>query len=373
GGHVTTWNPGAQRIKGYAPEEIIGSHFSKFYRPEDVWKCDYELDVARREGRVEDEGWRVRKDGSLFWANVVITCLHDDEGQIVGYGKVTRDLTERRRQEQQVLESEQRFRLLVESVRDYAIFMLDEQGNVSTWNVGAQRIKGYDAQEIIGQHFSRFYPETDVRGGKCEMELRVAKAEGRFEDEGWRVRKDGTRFWANVVITALFNTTTGKHVGFAKVTRDLTERRAAEEQRLRLGNLAQERILALGELSGALASASTTKEVALAVIEKGMRIAHADTCTLYLLDDKTQVLELIAERGCNPDVLAQVQHITPDGGNPTYAIGTGRAPSVWIESYEQYQQYFPALASQAFSGERVRAFACVPLFAESRILGMIGV
>jgi PAS domain S-box-containing protein len=372
-GHVTTWNPGAQRIKGYAPDEIIGSHFSKFYRPEDVWKCDYELDVARREGRVEDEGWRVRKDGTLFWANVVITCLHDDEGHLIGYGKVTRDLTERRRQEQQVLESEQRFRLLVESVRDYAIFLLDEQGNVSTWNIGAQRIKGYAAQEIIGHHFSRFYPEDDVRAGKCDMELRVAMAEGRFEDEGWRVRKDGSRFWANVVITALFNTTTGKHVGFAKVTRDLTERRAAEEQRLRLGRLAQERISALGELSGALASASTTKEVALAVIEKGIRLAHADTCTLYVLDDTTQVLELIAERGCNPDVIAQVQRITPDGGNPTYAIGTGGAPSVWIESYEQYLQYFPALASQTFPGERVRAFACVPLVAESRILGMIGV
>jgi len=372
-GHVATWNPGAQRIKGYAPGEIIGSHFSRFYRPEDVWKCEYELEVARREGRVEDEGWRVRKDGTLFWANVVITCLHDNQGDIIGYGKVTRDLTDRRRQEQAVLEAEQRFRLLVESVRDYAIFMLDERGYVSTWNVGAQRIKGYQADEIIGQHFSRFYPEDDIRAGKCEMELEVAIAEGRFEDEGWRVRKDGSRFWANVVITALFNSTTGKHVGFAKVTRDLTERRAAEEQRLRLGKLAQERILALGELSEALASASSTNEVALAVIDKGMRIAHADTCTLYLLDDTTQTLDLIAERGCNPDVLARVQHITADSGNPTYAIGTGTAPSAWIESYAQYLEYFPALARHSYPGQRVQAFACVPLIAENRILGMIGI
>ena len=372
-GHVATWNPGAQRIKGYTPDEIIGSHFSRFYRPEDVWKCEYELEVARREGRVEDEGWRVRKDGSLFWANVVITCLHDDQGHIIGYGKVTRDLTDRRRQEQQLLETEQRFRLLVESVRDYAIFMLDERGYVSTWNVGAERIKGYHSQEIIGQHFSRFYPEDDVRAGKCDMELEIAAAEGRFEDEGWRVRKDGSRFWANVVITALFSSATGKHVGFAKVTRDLTERRAAEEQRLRLGKLAEERIAALAELSEALASASTTNEVAQAVIDKGMRIAHADTCTLYLLDDTTRTLDLIAERGCNPDVIAQVKHITADSNNPTYAIGTGTAPSAWIESYEEYLRYFPALARQSFPGERARAFACVPLIAESRILGMIGI
>src|SRR3954454_23281620 len=125
------------------------------------------------------------------------------------------------------------FRLLVESVRDYAIFLLDPQGHIRSWNAGAQRIKGYSASDIIGKHFSIFYPPTDVRRGKPDYELRVAIEEGRYEEEGWRVRKDGTRFWANVVITALRNGD-GLLVGFAKVTRDLTERKQAEEERANL-------------------------------------------------------------------------------------------------------------------------------------------
>ncbi len=128
------------------------------------------------------------------------------------------------------IQTEELFRLLVSSVRDYAIFMLDPTGHVATWNVGAERIKGWTADEIIGKHFSTFYPEEDVRAGKCEMELEVAARDGRFEDEGWRVRKDGSRFWANVVIGAVRDQH-GELVGFSKVTRDLTDRKRAEEER----------------------------------------------------------------------------------------------------------------------------------------------
>jgi PAS domain S-box-containing protein len=124
--------------------------------------------------------------------------------------------------------SEQRFQLFVEAVRDYAIFMLDPEGHVATWNRGAERIKGYKASEIIGSHFSRFYPEEDLRAGKPQWELKVAAKEGRFEDEGWRVRKDGSRFWANVIITAVHDET-GKLIGFGKVTRDSTERMQAQK------------------------------------------------------------------------------------------------------------------------------------------------
>ena len=225
-GRVATWNAGAERIKGYRAEQIIGEHFSIFYPPEDVaaGKCEMELEVAAREGRFEDEGWRVRRDGSRMWANVVITALRSPAGALVGFAKVTRDLTERRLAEEEA----RRFRLLVESVKDYAIFMLDAGGHVRTWNAGAARIKGYQAPEIIGKHFSIFYPPEEVAAGKCEMELEGAAREGRFEDEGWRVRKDGSRMWANVVITALRDAG-GTLVGYAKVTRDLTERRAAEE------------------------------------------------------------------------------------------------------------------------------------------------
>jgi PAS domain S-box-containing protein len=228
-GIILSWNAGAQRFKGYRPEEIIGRHFSVFYRLEDKasGKPQWELEVAARDGRVEDEGWRLRKDGTMFWANVVITALRDPHGTLVGYAKVTRDLTERRRTEEALRVSEERFRLLVESVKDYGIFMLDPDGRIASWNEGARRIKGYEASDIIGKHFSIFYPQEAIDRNHPQYELEIARAEGRFEEEGWRVRKDGSLFWANVVITALFSSS-DVLVGYAKVTRDLTERRAAQ-------------------------------------------------------------------------------------------------------------------------------------------------
>jgi len=226
-GHILSWNAGAKRLKGYTREEILGRHFSTFYQPEDLaaGKPAWELEVAAREGRLEDEGWRVRKDGTLFWANVVITALRDASGALVGFAKVTRDLTDRRRAEEALRQSEERFRLLVHSVKDYAIFMLDPDGYVNSWNEGAERIKQYTEREIVGRHFSLFYPPEDR--DKPPRLLKEAEREGRVEDEGWRVRKDGERFWADVVITALRDAR-GELVGFAKVTRDLTDRRAAE-------------------------------------------------------------------------------------------------------------------------------------------------
>ncbi len=230
-GFVRTWNEGARRIKGYEAAEIIGKHFSTFYTPEAVrnrWP-DRELQEAVRQGSFEDNGWRVRRDGTRFWANVIITALRDDAGALIGYSKVTRDLTERREEEERLRHSEERFRLLVENVQDYAIFLLDPSGNVVTWNGGAQRIKGYAASEIVGRHFSVFYPPEALARNWPAEELRRATAVGRLEDEGWRVRKDGTRFWANVVITALRDGN-GELRGFSKITRDLTERRAHEER-----------------------------------------------------------------------------------------------------------------------------------------------
>jgi len=230
-GFILSWNAGAERIKGYRADEVIGRHLSIFYRPDDLaWdKPGEELRVAASEGRVEDEGWRLRKDGTQFWANVVITALRDASGQLVGFAKVTRDLTDRRRAEEQLRASEERFRVLIHSVRDYGIFMLDPDGRVASWNEGARRIKGYEAEDILGRHFSIFYPAEARESGFPDHELEVARAVGRFEDEGWRVRKDGSQFWANVVITALF-ADDGSLIGFAKVTRDLTERREAQQR-----------------------------------------------------------------------------------------------------------------------------------------------
>jgi PAS domain S-box-containing protein len=260
-GHVSSWSAGAARMNGYTAEEVIGQHFSIFHPREDVaaGKCELELEEARKHGRFEDDGWRVRKDGSTFWANVVITALRDKSGTVVGFGKVTRDLSERRVAEEELRRSEERLRLLIASVKDYAIFVLDPSGKVATWNPGAERLKGYTAAEIVGQHFSTFYPDDERRQLRCAQELATAKSDGRFEEEGWRVRKDGSTFWANVVITPIRDGH-GTLVGFAKVTRDLTERRQHEDERLALARTEEARRVAEENQERARAVAEDLRE-----------------------------------------------------------------------------------------------------------------
>jgi len=228
-GRVASWNPGAARLKGYTREEILGHHLSVFYPREAVdrqWP-QHELEVAAREGRFEDEGWRVRKDGSLFWANVVITALRDESGRLQGFAKITRDLTERRAHEERLRESDENFRLLLEGVEEYAIFLLDPEGRVTSWNAGAQRITGYAAEEIIGHSFERFFTPSDVAAGHPATELRQAMLNRRSEDRGWRLRKDGSRFWAEAMVTSLRDDK-GRMRGFAKVVRDLSDRKRME-------------------------------------------------------------------------------------------------------------------------------------------------
>ena len=218
-GNVVTWNPAAERIKGYSADDIVGKHFSTFYPEADklAGKPAYELNIAAEKGRFEDENWRIRKDGSRFWASVVITKVVNESGGLIGFGKITRDLTERRL-------AELRYRLLVEGVSDYAIFSLDPKGHVTSWNTGAQRIKGYADFEIMGEHFSRFYLPEDRAAGLPEHVLHTATESGHYEGEGWRVRKDGTRFWASVVVTPIRNDQ-GEIIGYRKITRDVTDRK----------------------------------------------------------------------------------------------------------------------------------------------------
>ncbi|MET3966824.1 PAS domain S-box protein [Bradyrhizobium sp. S3.9.1] len=255
-GRVTSWNPGAKRFKGYEADEIIGRHFSTFYteaeRSQNVPALA--LAEAERTGRFEREGWRVRKDGTQFWAHVVIDAIRAPEGELVGFAKITRDLTERRAAETKLRESEAQFRLLVQSVTDYAIYMLDVEGHVASWNAGAQRIKGYAPEEIIGRHFSNFYTEADRAAGLPRIGLETAARSGRWEHEGQRVRKDGTAFWAHVVIDAIWDDA-GKLVGFAKVTRDITERREAEAalQAAQANMIRSQKLEAIGQLTGGVA------------------------------------------------------------------------------------------------------------------------
>ena len=255
-GRIASWNTGAQRLKGYDATEIIGQPYATFFTEEDrqAGLPDTALKTAAAKGRWEQEGWRVRKDGTRFWAMAVLDAVFDDKGDLIGYAKVTRDVTERLRARERLDESEARFGELVNAVIDYAIFQLDPNGNILTWNRGAQRIKGYSANKIIGQHFSRFYTEEDRRAGLPERGLTTAAQEGRFESEGWRVRKDGSKFRAFVIIDPIRNDS-GNLVGFAKVTHDVTERYEAQrllrETQEQLA--ASQKMEAVGQLSGGIA------------------------------------------------------------------------------------------------------------------------
>ena len=255
-GRVVSWNSGAQRLKGYGAAEIIGRPYATFFTPEDRERGlpDQALQMAAREGRFESEGWRVRKDGTRFWALAVLDAVRDESGALIGFAKITRDISDREQARRDLAASEARFRRLVDAVVDYAIFQLDPHGTVMTWNAGAERIKGYAADEIIGQHFSRFYTEQDRQAGLPAKALAAAAAEGRFEAEAQRVRKDGSAFSALVVIDPIRDEQSNL-IGFAKVTRDITERvqaqRALRDTQEQLATA--QKLDAIGQLSGGIA------------------------------------------------------------------------------------------------------------------------
>ncbi|WHS63086.1 PAS domain-containing sensor histidine kinase [Pseudomonas sp. G2-4] len=256
-GIITSWNSGAKRFKGYEESEILGQHFSRFYTDQDraAGLPQRALDTALREGRFEGEGWRVRKDGTLFWSHVVIDPIIDSQsGALLGFAKITRDLTDRKMAEETLKQSEQQFRLLVQSVTDYAIYMLDPDGQVTNWNLGAQRIKGYLPAEAIGRHFSMFYTPEDRDAGEPQRALSIACSEGRFEKKGWRMRKDGTRFMAHVVIDAI-RSDTGTLLGFAKITRDITDATQAQQalEQAREALFQSQKLQAIGQLTGGIA------------------------------------------------------------------------------------------------------------------------
>jgi len=311
-GRVTTWNSGAERLKGYTADEIIGKDFSIFYTEEARQAGDPQrlLETALREGRCEEENWRVRRDGTRFVASVIITAIRDESGTLIGFAKVTRDLTERRLAEEKraaerheaervLRESEEKFRLLVDEVRDYAIFFLDLDGHVMTWNAGAERIKGYRADEIIGQSFARFYVPEDVIAGVPGRSLRRATEQGVVADEGLRVRKDGSRFWAYVVLTALHDKS-GRLRGFAKITRDVTRQKHAEQ-----------RMAVLADTSRLLGESLDSDQILFTITRMAVP-NFADAVVIHLRDPEGEP-RLGVFHATNPELLAAVRDLQVRG------------------------------------------------------------
>jgi len=291
-GIITSWNSGARRFKGYEEAEILGQHFSRFYTDEDrrAGLPQRALDTAINEGRFEGEGWRVRKDGTHFWSHVVIDPILDPTGKLLGFAKITRDLTDRKMAEETLKQSEQQFRLLVQSVTDYAIYMLNPDGRLTNWNQGAQRIKGYRPEEVIGKHFSIFYTAEDREAGEPQRALETATREGRFENKAWRVRKDGTRFYAHVVVDPIWGET-GTLLGFAKITRDITEATLAQQdlERTREALFQAQKMQAIGQLSGGIAhDFNNLLTVILGNLEIVRKRVADDPKVMRLIDNATQ-------------------------------------------------------------------------------------
>lgn len=255
-GLIRSWNSGARRIKQYEQREVLGKHFSLFYTPEDL-ATDLPgraLKTADESGRFEGEGWRIRKDGTRLWALVIIDPIRAPDGTLIGFAKVTRDLTERKAAEQALRDSEQQFSLLVQGVTDYALYMLDRSGVITTWNAGAQRIKGYEPAEVIGKHYSMFFERDDVTNNVPQRSLETVVREGRYEGQGRRLRKDGSAFVAHVVIDPIKNEQ-GELVGFAKITRDVTESVQAQQEikETREALFQAQKMESLGQLTGGIA------------------------------------------------------------------------------------------------------------------------
>jgi PAS domain S-box-containing protein len=315
-GIITNWNAGAQRFMGYTADEIVGQHFSRFYSSEDRAAClpARALSIARNEGKFEQEAWRIRKNGERFRAHVVIDPVWAKDGKLIGFAKITRDLTERQAAAESLRQSEEQFRLLVQSVTDYAIYRLDPGGHVASWNSGAERIKGYTPADIIGTHFSRFYTEEDRRAGEPERALTIAREQGRFAAEGWRVRKDGSRFRASVVLDPILDDD-GKLLGFAKVTRDVTERDDAQ-RKLDLAREAlfqSQKMDAIGQLTGGVAHDFNNLLMAilssLALLE---RRVSGDASTQRLIDNARQGAERGAALTQRMLAFARRQELNPE-------------------------------------------------------------
>jgi PAS domain S-box-containing protein len=386
-GIVSNWNAGAERIKGYKRHEIIGQHFSLFYSEDDreAGIPTRSLETARREGKFSAEGWRVRKDGTKFLASVVIDAIYDD-GKLIGFAKITRDISEQSQAKAALHESESKFRLLVNGVTDYALYMLDPTGIVANWNAGGQRIKGYSSEEIVGQHFSRFYSDADRAAGRPARALEIAKTAGRYEEEGWRVRKDGSFFWASVVIDPIRNEV-GDLLGFAKITRDISERREAQLklEKVQRQLAESQKMDALGQLTGGVAhdfnnllmivggNIHTLKKI-VAGDPKGQRAALAiETAAQRGAALTRQLLTFARRQNVNPvsiDVterVASIYQVVSSGLGDAVTIQTDSVPDVWPVTVD-VSEFDTALLNLIINARDATKEGTVTIRAENKLL-----
>lgn len=292
---VVISNDGAERITGYARDEICGQSYANLFSHTDQHSKipARSLEVARHQGHYEAEGWLQRKDGSQLWASLSVNPAYDDAGKLYGFSVMIRDTSEQRAAEHALFNSEQQFRILVEGVRDYALYMLDSDGYITNWNAGAALIKGYSAEEIIGRHFSTFYTEEDRRRGEPSRGLETALRYNTFENEAWRVRKDGTYFWASIVIDPIHDER-GKLLGFAKITRDITDKKRSEDKiaRQRESLHQSQKLEALGRLTGSVThdfnNMLSIIRTAAEMLGSGMRLAHDNDHYIKMITDASE-------------------------------------------------------------------------------------
>ena len=309
-GLFSSWNIGAQRLLGYKAEEILGRHSSVIFTPEDIAKGDHlrELKTAWDNGKALDERWHMRKDGSRFLASGMLFVATDRQGQRRGFVKIMRDFTERELAREKLAQSEERYRSLVEEIQDYAIFMLDPEGRVASWNQGAQKIIGYQADAILGRHFSVFYTADDLAIGKPGSEIETALSVGRSQEIGWRVRSDGTRFWGDEIITPI-RKPDGTLTGFTKVTRDISLQNQMDQVRASQMSYLER----ISEISKVLEQNLEMEEVLQLAVDKVQDLFKVDRAMLVSPIDPAEARVAIRYIRENGEIRGLFQHESFDG------------------------------------------------------------